>query len=230
MTKKLVAALVAAGVVLGVAGTIAATAPFSDTTGHEHEAAIRLANAKGLFAGYEDGTFRPDRTLTNRQSEVVLRRLLDKYTDDDGNSTLTRAEAAVVLIYGVCGLDADCGPPTPPRPRELDACENFPQALEQTRAAWETNLAEIWTGLTVTIRDQSAPVALDGGRGCVGTAGYYIWTPNPAEMGGGKSLDIYHLRLIVCVSATRAKVTVWDLNRRSGSFTEQYEECKLALG
>lgn len=106
--------VVAAAVFAAGAAAVAAVVVFSDTSGHEHEAEIRLANSKGLFAGYEDGTFRPDRTLTNRQSEVVLRRLLDKYTDDDGNSTLTRAEAAVVLTRGVCGLDGDCDPPPPP--------------------------------------------------------------------------------------------------------------------
>ena len=116
MTKirTLAAGLVAAAAVFAAgAAAVAAAVVFSDTSGHEHEAEIRLANSKGLFAGYEDGTFRPDRTLTNRQSEVVLRRLLDKYTDDDGNSTLTRAEAAVVLTRGVCGLDGDCDPPPP---------------------------------------------------------------------------------------------------------------------
>jgi len=117
MTKirTLAAGLVAAAAVFAAgAAAVAAVVVFSDTSGHEHEAEIRLANSKGLFAGYEDGTFRPDQTLTNRQSEVVLRRLLDKYTDDDGNSTLTRAEAAVVLTRGVCGLDGDCDPPPPP--------------------------------------------------------------------------------------------------------------------
>ena len=101
---------VAVAAVVLTAGTVAAvgTSPFSDTSGHEHEAEIVLANSKGLFQGYVDKTFRPDQTLTNRQSEVVLGRLLDRYTDDDGNSTLTRAEAAVVLTRGVCGLDGDC--------------------------------------------------------------------------------------------------------------------------
>jgi len=101
---------VAVAAVVLTAGTVAAvgTSPFSDTSGHEHEAEIVLANSKGLFQGYGDKTFRPDQTLTNRQSEVVLGRLLDRYTDDNGNSTLTRAEAAVVLTRGVCGLDGDC--------------------------------------------------------------------------------------------------------------------------
>lgn len=111
MSKPLAAAAAAALLLGGAAvGVFATGNVFSDIAGHEHEAEIRLAASKGLFAGYGDGTFRPDRTLTNKQSEVVLRRLLDNYTDDDGNSILTRAEAAVVLTSGVCGLDGDCGP------------------------------------------------------------------------------------------------------------------------
>lgn len=138
MTKirTLAAGLVAAAAVFAAgAAAVAAVAVFSDTSGHEHEAEIRLANSKGLFAGYEDGTFRPDRTLTNRQSEVVLRRLLDKYTDDDGNSTLTRAEAAVVLTRGVCGLDGDCDPP-PPSTSAPEAPQGRPPVPQDT-GEWE---------------------------------------------------------------------------------------------
>ena len=109
---------------LGVAGAALAGSGFSDTANHEHEAEIGLANTKGLFYGYDDGTFRPDRTLTNKQAEVVLRRLLDRYTDDDGNSTLTRAEAAVVLVHGVCGLDGDCvAPETEPKTDEPETAD-----------------------------------------------------------------------------------------------------------
>ena len=116
MRKSLTAALIAAAVAVGAAAAGAATvALFTDIVGHEHEQAIRAANAKGLFAGYDDGSFRPDRKLTNRQSEVVLRRLLDRYQDDDGDSTLTRGQAAALLAYGVCGLDGDCGTATAPR-------------------------------------------------------------------------------------------------------------------
>lgn len=138
MTKirTLAAGLVAAAAVFAAgAAAVAAVVVFSDTSGHEHEAEIRLANSKGLFAGYEDGTFRPDRTLTNRQSEVVLRRLLDKYTDDDGNSTLTRAEAAVVLTRGVCGLDGDCDPP-PPSTSAPEAPQGRPP-IPQDTGEWE---------------------------------------------------------------------------------------------
>lgn len=100
--------------VIVAAGAVLAAAAFSDVTGHAHEAEINIARDKGLFAGYDDGTFRPDRKLTNRQSETVLGRLLNNYVDNDGNSTLTRAEAAVVLARGVCGLDGDCPDDQPP--------------------------------------------------------------------------------------------------------------------
>lgn len=117
-------AVLGAVVCLGVAGAALAGSGFSDTGNHEHEAEIGLANAKGLFYGYDDDTFRPDRTLTNKQAEVVLRRLLDRYTDDDGNSTLTRAEAAVVLVHGVCRLDGDCvAPETEPETDEPETAD-----------------------------------------------------------------------------------------------------------
>ncbi len=135
--RTLAAGLVAVAAVFAVgAAATAAVVVFSDTSGHEHEAEIRLAHSKGLFAGYEDGTFRPDRTLTNKQSEVVLRRLLDNYTNDDGNSTLTRAEAAVVLTRGVCGLDGDCGSPPPPPTSAPETPQGRPPVPQDT-GVWE---------------------------------------------------------------------------------------------
>lgn len=142
MRKPFAAALTAAAVVVGAASAGAATvALFTDIGGHEHEQAIRAASAKGLFAGYDDGTFRPDRKLTNRQSEVVLRRLLDRYQDDDGDSTLTRAQAAAVLAYGVCGLDGDCGTITAPRTPTTTA-----PAIPADTGKWKRN---VYSGGTV---------------------------------------------------------------------------------
>lgn len=139
MTRYAVAALGAVAC-LGVAGAALAGSGFSDTGNHEHEAEIGLANAKGLFYGYDDGTFRPDRTLTNKQAEVVLRRLLDRYTDDDGNSTLTRAEAAVVLVHGVCGLDGDCVAPERPEP-ETDEPETAAAGCVDEAGCADENVA-----------------------------------------------------------------------------------------
>lgn len=170
MTKirTLAAGLAAAAAVFAVgAAAFAAVTVFSDTSGHEHEAEIRLANSKGLFAGYGDGTFRPDRTLTNRQSEVVLRRMLDKYTDDDGNSTLTRAEAAVVLTRGVCGLDGDCGDPPPPTTAAPEAPQERPPVPQDT-GVWERFEATYeWDDTPIvgyTLTSTSGPFSWDVAR------------------------------------------------------------------
>lgn len=167
MTKirTLAAGLAAVAAVFAVgAAAFAAVTVFSDTSGHEHQAEIRLANSKGLFAGYGDGTFRPDRTLTNRQSEVVLRRMLDKYTDDDGNSTLTRAEAAVVLTRGVCGLDGDCGDPPPPPTSAPEAPQERPPVPQDT-GLWERFETEYeWDDTPIvgyTLSSTSGPFSWD---------------------------------------------------------------------
>ena len=114
--KTLTGAVLA--VVVGVAAAGAALAShgrFSDLPPyHRHVAEIAEAHHLGLFEGYPDGTFRPDQTLTNSQAETVLRRMLDRYRDDNGDSTLTRAQAAVLLARGVCRLDGDCIRDIPP--------------------------------------------------------------------------------------------------------------------
>lgn len=91
----------------------AGSAGFTDTSGHPHELAVNIAADKGLFRGYRDGAFRPDRLLTAGQAEGVIARLVDRYTDDDGEFTLTRAETAVLLSRGACWWDGDCVPAPP---------------------------------------------------------------------------------------------------------------------
>ena len=41
--------------------------------------AINWAEEENLVNGYEDGTFRPDQTLTREEFLVVLKRFKDKY-------------------------------------------------------------------------------------------------------------------------------------------------------
>lgn len=108
------AGLVAAVWVAAPALTRAADAVFDDVTAATPLAAeIETAHALGQFAGYGDGTFRPDSVLTAGQARRVLERLLSYYEDDDGASTLTRAEAAAVIAHGICAH---------PRPIHEQAC------------------------------------------------------------------------------------------------------------
>ena len=75
---------------------------------HEHAAEISAAHQIGVFNGYGDGTFRPDGKLTQRQAENVIWRILSWHgTDDDGDFEITRADAAVLAMTGLCGLDVD---------------------------------------------------------------------------------------------------------------------------
>lgn len=105
--RRWAAVAAAAGLVLGSAAVAVASHGYFDDVPSSHPYAIGImeAHTKGLFEGYSDTEFRPDQLLTNKQAETVLRRMLDRYTDDDGNSTLTRGEAAQLLAYGVCGID-----------------------------------------------------------------------------------------------------------------------------
>ena len=109
--KRLLAAAVGGVLALGaVAGAAyAAASAFTDVgDDHEHAAEIAAAHQIGVFNGYGDGTFRPDGKLTQRQAENVIWRILSWHgTDDDGNFEITRADAAVLAMTGLCGLDPD---------------------------------------------------------------------------------------------------------------------------
>ena len=100
------AAVAAFGLTVGAA--LAASA-FNDVTdNHPASAEITAAHQVGVFQGYGDGTFRPDGKLTRGQAELVIHRMLTwQGTDDDGNFEISRADAAVLAMSGLCGLDPD---------------------------------------------------------------------------------------------------------------------------
>ena len=89
------AAVVAAVAMVAVAvpvAVVAAAGGLSDVAGHPQESAIRSAVAAGWFKGHEDGTFRPDETLTDGQALKVFRRRFPQ--------GMTRAELAAVMVAG----------------------------------------------------------------------------------------------------------------------------------
>ena len=99
MIKKAatVAAAVAVAVVTGVAaGSVMST--FSDVPS-EHEAADAIAYSvtEGWFTGYEDGTFRPGRRITDSQMTTVFNRAFPAGS--------TRAEFAQFLRAGERAID-----------------------------------------------------------------------------------------------------------------------------
>lgn len=108
-------------------GALAASAVFDDVPDdHPAAAEIEAAHQIGVFNGYGDGTFRPDGKLTQRQAENVIWRMLSWHgTDDDGNFEISRADAAVLAMTGLCGLDGD----------RIPACDDVngdPEATETT--------------------------------------------------------------------------------------------------
>lgn len=50
----------------------------SDIAGHWAESAIAKAATAGILSGFQDGTFRPDRTLTRAEAAAILNRLIGR--------------------------------------------------------------------------------------------------------------------------------------------------------
>ena len=93
---------------LTVGAALAASGFVDVADNHRASAEITAAHQVGVFQGYGDGTFRPDNKLTRGQAELVIHRMLTwQGTDDDGNFEISRADAAVLAMSGLCGLDPD---------------------------------------------------------------------------------------------------------------------------
>lgn len=67
---------------------------FSDISGHWAEDAIKLGVSVGWLAGYEDGTFRPDRQITRAEAMTIINRVLNRFVDAEGLS-----ESSVAAEY-----------------------------------------------------------------------------------------------------------------------------------
>lgn len=67
--RKFVVGAASAALVASAVAPVASAKDFSDTKGNTHEAAIDALSDAGIINGYEDGTFKPNKTLT--RSDVV---------------------------------------------------------------------------------------------------------------------------------------------------------------
>ena len=67
---------------------------FSDISGHWAEDSIKLGVSVGWLAGYEDGTFRPDRQITRAEAMTIINRVLNRFVDAEGLS-----ESSVAAEY-----------------------------------------------------------------------------------------------------------------------------------
>ena len=75
LPKKLLAVVLTGALAAGLAVTNAAA--FTDTEGHWAENAIsKWSENYGLITGYEDGTFRPDNSITRGAFAGILDRFL----------------------------------------------------------------------------------------------------------------------------------------------------------
>lgn len=57
-------------------------APFTDIAGHKYEKEINQVYGNRRAIGYEDGTFKPDNTLTRAESAAFLNRVFNRVADD----------------------------------------------------------------------------------------------------------------------------------------------------
>lgn len=64
-------------------------ASFTDVAGHWAEQEIGLVTAAGWMGGYEDGTFRPDQTITRAEVAIVINRMLGRDIADRAADTRT---------------------------------------------------------------------------------------------------------------------------------------------
>jgi hypothetical protein len=58
--------------------------PFSDTIGHWAESLISFASSKSWVKGYEDGTFRPNQSITRAEAMTLINRVLEREVDAEG--------------------------------------------------------------------------------------------------------------------------------------------------
>ena len=58
------------------ASLMVSDADFSDIKGHWAETYVKAMVDKGYIKGYTDGTFKPDKTITNTEALILLSRML----------------------------------------------------------------------------------------------------------------------------------------------------------
>lgn len=89
--KKLICGVV--GVTVLAASLSVSAADFPDIKGHWAETYVNAMVKKGYIKGYDDGTFKPNKTVTNTESLILLARMLG--VDDSKNkATVDNAVAA----------------------------------------------------------------------------------------------------------------------------------------
>ncbi len=79
------------------------TAPFADVVGHWAERPIGSEYQAGRIAGYPDGTFRPDNSITRCEAAVILNKIFERNFD---NMSLIKCKNPQMIKYFI-DLDAN---------------------------------------------------------------------------------------------------------------------------
>jgi hypothetical protein len=108
-SKKVIAAVVSLALTCGSlsTGLIASAANYPDTENHWAEEQIDLWSSRNVLSGYEDGSFRPDDTISRGEIVTVLTKLIA--LTDKGNKSFTDVDgsewyADAVLAAGNAGI------------------------------------------------------------------------------------------------------------------------------
>lgn len=72
---------------------------YSDTQGTEYEKAVWQLSAYGVLNGYEDGTFRPDETVTRAEMAKILTSALRANISEEGEAPFTDTQSHWALPY-----------------------------------------------------------------------------------------------------------------------------------
>ena len=118
--KRIIALFLVLVLATAILSPVAAAKGFSDTRGHWGEKAITRWVDLGLAAGYEDGTFRPDRMLTRGEFTTLMCSLLglaeqadNRFGDLPADMWYTPYMLACVKAGILGGTDAGAEPESP---------------------------------------------------------------------------------------------------------------------
>ena len=166
MKLKLKATLTALLLLAGAA-PVWADNRFSDVpASHSRSPDILLAVENRWFQGYEDGTFRPDKKITDTQAAAVINRAFPAGLPFPAPSGLTRAEMASFLLNAQTASQADAtappvappvappppaplppNNPTPPpagRPAAVPEITKDSPPVRYHRIGWEMSIGEFY--------------------------------------------------------------------------------------
>ena len=95
---------VAVWITNGLGITTEGECTFTDVTDAKVKKAVTTANLEGLITGYEDNTYRPEKTLTRAEAAVIVKRVMEK---DASFNTLRESKNEVKYSDGLITVKYD---------------------------------------------------------------------------------------------------------------------------